>query len=264
MEENIIRVARQAAQAGGAILMEYYGKIKAIEHKGDIDLVTEADRKSELKIVSMIKDAYPHHRILAEESGDSGDASSYTWIVDPLDGTTNYAHRYPCFCVSIAIEYEENIIHGVIHDPVRKELFTAAKGKGAYLNGTPINVSSTQELNNSLLCTGFPYDVREDMESNMDLFRSFLMQAQAVRRDGSAALDLCYTAAGRFDGFWEQKLHPWDVAAGSLILSEAGGELSSYQGEPFSIYSPEILASNGLLHRQMLAVVNDVSGKSSY
>ncbi len=264
MEENIPRIAREAAQAGGAILMKYYGKVKAIEHKGDIDLVTEADHESERCIVSMIKDAYPHHRILAEESGDSGDASSYTWIVDPLDGTTNYAHGYPCFCVSIAIEYEEKVIHGVIYDPVRKELFTAEKGKGAYLNGTSINVSPTQELNNSLLCTGFPYDVRDNMESNLHLFRSFLMHAQAVRRDGSAALDLCYTAAGRFDGFWEQKLHPWDVAAGSLILREAGGELSSYQGEPFSIYIPEILASNGVLHRQMIAVVRSASEQSSY
>jgi len=256
MAEDIARVALKAAQTGGAILMEYYGKVKSIDHKGDIDLVTEADQESERNIVSIIKAAYPHHRILAEESGDSGAASSFTWIVDPLDGTTNYAHGYPCFCVSIAIEYEGAIIHGVIYDPVREELFTAEKGTGACLNGTPINVSSTQEINNSLLCTGFPYDVREDMESNIRLFRSFLMKAQAVRRDGSAALDLCYTAAGRFDGFWEQKLHPWDVAAGSLILSEAGGELSRYQGEPFSIYIPEIIASNGLLHKQMLAVVN--------
>ena len=263
MEENITRVARKAAQAGGAILMEYYGKVKAIEHKGDIDLVTEADQASERRIISMIKDAYPHHRILAEESGDSGDASSYTWIVDPLDGTTNYAHGYPCFCVSIAIEYEKEVIHGIIYDPVKKELFTADKGNGAYLNGTPITVSSTQELNNSLLCTGFPYDVRENMESNIRLFRSFLMHAQAVRRDGSAALDLCYTAAGRFDGFWEQNLHPWDVAAGSLILSEAGGKLSRYKGEPFSVYMPEIIASNGLLHKQMLAIVRRASGKSS-
>jgi myo-inositol-1(or 4)-monophosphatase len=263
MEENITRVARKAAQAGGAILMEYYGKVKAIEHKGDIDLVTEADQASELKIVSIIKDTYPHHRVLAEESGDSGDASSYRWIIDPLDGTTNYAHGYPCFCVSIAIEYEKEVIHGIIYDPVKKELFTADKGNGAYLNGTPITVSSTQELNNSLLCTGFPYDVRENMESNIRLFRSFLMHAQAVRRDGSAALDLCYTAAGRFDGFWEQNLHPWDVAAGSLILSEAGGKLSRYKGEPFSVYMPEIIASNGLLHKQMLAIVRRASGKSS-
>jgi myo-inositol-1(or 4)-monophosphatase len=264
MEEDITRVVLKAAQEGGAILMEYYGKVKSIEHKGDINLVTEADQESELRIVSIIKDAYPHHRILAEETGDSGDPSSYTWIVDPLDGTTNYAHGYPCFCVSIAIEYEEEVIHGVIYDPVREELFTAEKGNGAYLNGTPINVSSTQELNNSLLCTGFPYDVREDMESNILLFRNFLMKAQAVRRDGSAALDLCHTAAGRFDGFWEQKLYPWDVAAGSLILSEAGGELSRYKGEPFSIYIPEIIASNGLIHKQMLAVVRSVSEKSSW
>ena len=263
MEENITRIALKAAQAGGAILMKYYGKVKSIEYKGDIDLVTEADQASELKIVSIIKDAYPHHRILAEESGDSGNASSYTWVVDPLDGTTNYAHGYPCFCVSIAVEYEKEIMYGIIYDPVREELFTAEKGSGAYLNGAPIQVSSTQELNNSLLCTGFPYDVRKDMESNIGLFRSFLMHAQAVRRDGSAALDLCYTAAGRFDGFWEQKLHPWDVAAGSLILREAGGQLSQYRGEPFSIYIPEIIASNGLLHQQMLAVAKSVSEQCS-
>jgi len=255
MEEGIAGVALRAAEAGGAILMDYYGKVKSIEHKGDINLVTEADHESEQSIVSAIKAAYPHHRILAEESGDSGDISPYTWIIDPLDGTTNYAHGYPCFCVSIAVEYGGEITYGVIYDPVREERFTAEKGKGAYLNGNAIAVSSTGEINNSLLCTGFPYDVREDMETNIRLFRSFLMKAQAVRRDGSAALDLCYTAAGRFDGFWEQKLHPWDVAAGSLILSEAGGKLSRYQGEPFSIYIPEIIASNGLLHQQMLAVV---------
>lgn len=259
MAEDLKKTALNAAKAAGAVLKAYYGRVKAIEHKGDINLVTEADRESELTIVSIIKDAHPHHRILAEETGDSGDPSSHTWIVDPLDGTTNYAHGYPCFCVSIAVECEGEVIHGVVYDPVREELFTAEKGHGACLNGSPIRVSSTGELNNSLLCTGFPYDVREDMESTIRLFRSFLMKAQAVRRDGSAALDLCYSAAGRFDGFWEQKLYPWDVAAGSLILSEAGGKLSRYRGEPFSIYIPEIIASNGLIHRQMLDVVQSTS-----
>ncbi len=255
MEENLKKIALKAATAGGAVLTKYFGKIKSIDYKGDIDIVTEADQASEQKIISIIKDAYPTHRIVAEETGDSGTKSPFTWIIDPLDGTTNYAHGYPCFCVSIAIEHEEKISFGIIYDPLRKELFTAEKGKGSYLNGTPITVSSEEKLNASLLCTGFPYDVREDMDSNIHHFRNFLMKAQAVRRDGSAALDLCYTAAGRFDGFWEQKLHPWDIAAGSLIVSEAGGKVSTYSGEPFSIYGTEIAASNGIIHDQMLDVL---------
>ena len=255
MEKDIKKVALKAATAGGVVLMNNFGKIKSIDYKGDINIVTEADQESERKIISIIKDAYPTHRIVAEETGDSGLSSPYKWIIDPLDGTTNYAHGYPCFCVSIAIEYEGEIICGIIYDPVKEELFTAEKGKGSHLNGTPIRVSAEEELNTSLLCTGFPYDVREDMESNIHHFRNFLMKAQAVRRDGSAALDLCYTAAGRFDGFWEQKLHPWDVAAGSLIVSEAGGTVTSYSGETFNIYGTEILASNGIIHNQMLDVL---------
>ena len=255
MDEDLKRVALKAVKEGAAILMEYLGKVKSINYKGDINIVTEADQKSEQKIISIIKDTYPDHRILAEETGDSGHSSPFKWIIDPLDGTTNYAHGYPCFCVSIAIEFEEEIICGLICDPAREELFTAQKGKGAYLNGSPITVSSTDQLNTSLLCTGFPYDVREEMDSNIHHFRNFLMKAQAVRRDGSAALDLCYIAAGRFDGFWEQKLHPWDVAAGSLIVSESGGKLSTYGGDPFSIYLPEIVASNGTIHSQMLDVL---------
>jgi len=199
MEKDIKRVALEAVRTGGAVLGKYFGKIKSIDYKGDIDIVTEADQDSERRIISIIKDTYPTHRIVAEETGDSGLISPYTWIIDPLDGTTNYAHGYPCFCVSIAIEYEGEIICGVILDPVREELFTAEKGKGSYLNGTPIKVSTEEQLNTSLLCTGFPYDVREDMDSNIHHFRNFLMNAQAIRRDGSAALDLCYTAAGRFD-----------------------------------------------------------------
>jgi myo-inositol-1(or 4)-monophosphatase len=256
MEEEIKGIARKAVKAGGAILMGYFGKIKSIGYKGDINIVTEADQESERKIISIIiKDTYPTHRIVAEETGDSGLSSPYKWIIDPLDGTTNYAHGYPCFCVSIAIEYEKDIIFGIIYDPVREELFTAEQGKGSHLNGTPISVSSEEGLNTSLLCTGFPYDVREDMDSNIHHFRNFLMNAQAVRRDGSAALDLCYTAAGRFDGFWEQKLHPWDVAAGSLIVSEAGGKVTTYSGETFNIYGTEIVASNGIIHNQMLDVL---------
>ena len=231
--------------------MKYLGKIKSIDYKGEINLVTEADRRSEEVILSIIKDSYPDHRILAEETGESGNSSPFKWIIDPLDGTTNYAHGYPCFCVSLAVEHEEEVIYGAVYDPVKDELFTAEKGKGAFLNGKEIKTSSTKQLDQSLLCTGFPYDVRDDMDSNMINFRTFLMKAQAVRRDGSAALDLCYTAAGRFDGFWEQKLFPWDVAAGGLLVTEAGGKLSNFKGENFSIYDKEIVASNGIIHDQM-------------
>lgn len=255
IEDLLKRVALKAAKEGGAILMEYFGKVKSIDYKGEINLVTEADRRSEEVILRIIKDSYPDHRILAEETGDSGECSSFKWIIDPLDGTTNYAHGYPCFCVSLAIEHEGDVIYSAIYDPMREELFTAEKGKGAHLNGKAIKVSSTKKLNQSLLCTGFPYDVRNDMNSNILHFSNFLLRAQAVRRDGSAALDLCYTAAGRFDGFWEQKLHPWDVAAGSLLVTEAGGKLSNFKGENFSIYSKEIVASNGMIHHQMVEVL---------
>jgi myo-inositol-1(or 4)-monophosphatase len=257
MEADIKQTALKAAHEGGAVLIKYFGKIKSVKHKGEIDLVTEADKKAELTIVSIIKAAYPHHRILAEETGESGTASACKWIIDPLDGTTNYAHGYPIFCISIAVELEGEIRYGIVYDPLRKELFTAEKGKGAHLNGSPLKVSSTQALNNTLLCTGFPYDIRQDLEGNLRHFRGFLMKAQAIRRDGTAALDLCYTAAGRFDGFWEQKLRPWDVAAGSLLVAEAGGTVSDYQGKPFSIYAPEIVASNGIIHEQMLGVLRE-------
>jgi myo-inositol-1(or 4)-monophosphatase len=257
METDIKQTALKAAHEGGAVLMKYFGKITSVTHKGEIDLVTEADKEAELTIVSIIKAAYPHHRILAEETGESGAASSCKWIIDPLDGTTNYAHGYPMFSISIAVELEGEIRYGVIYDPVRKERFTAEKGKGACLNGNPLRVSSTSALNNSLLCTGFPYDIRQDPESNLRHFRGFMMKAQAIRRDGTAALDLCYTAAGRFDGFWEQKLRPWDVAAGSLLVAEAGGIVSDYRGKPSSIYAPEIVASNGIIHEQMIEVLRD-------
>ena len=252
IEEKLKRVALNAVKEGGAVLIQHFGKVKSIDYKGEINLVTEVDLQSEQKIVSIIKDKYPDHSILAEETGDSGGSSPFKWIIDPLDGTTNYAHSYPCLCVSLAIEYEGEVIYGAVYDPMREEVFTAEKGNGAYVNGKIIKVSSTQELNHSLLCTGFPYDVRDDIESNILNFRNFLMKSQAVRRDGSAALDLCYVAAGRFDGFWEQKLFPWDVAAGSLLITEAGGKLSNFKGEKFNIYDTEIVASNGIIHHQII------------
>lgn len=255
IEEQLKRVALKAVKEGGAILMQHFGRIQSIDHKGAIDLVTEADRQSEQRIIQIINNSYPDHRILAEETGDSGNSSSFKWIIDPLDGTTNYAHTYPCFCVSLAIEHEGELIYGMVYDPSRQELFTGEKGEGAYLNGKMIKVSSTRELNQSLLCTGFPYDVRDDIEGNLLNFSNFLSKSQAVRRDGSAALDLCYVAAGRFDGFWEQKLFPWDMAAGSLLITEAGGELSNFKGEKSSIYDEEIVASNGIIHHQMIDVL---------
>ena len=255
IEEELKRIALKAVKEGGAILMEYLGKVQSIDYKGEINLVTEVDRRSEEVVMGIIKDSYPDHRMLAEETGDSGESSSFKWIIDPLDGTTNYAHGYTCFRISLAIEHEGEVIYAAVYDPVREELFTAEKGKGAYLNGKAIKVSSTQQLNQSLLCTGFPYDVRNDMNSNILHFRNFLLKTQAVRRDGSAALDLCYTATGRFDGFWEQKLFPWDVAAGSLLVTEAGGNLSNFKGENFSIYDKEIVASNGIIHNQMIEVL---------
>jgi myo-inositol-1(or 4)-monophosphatase len=255
VDEKLKKVALKAVKAGGSLLRKHFGKVHSISHKGEINLVTEADRQSEEMIVGIIQEHYPDHSILAEETGDTRKSSPFKWIIDPLDGTTNYAHGYPFFCVSLAIEYHGEIWYGAVYDPLKEELFTAEKGKGTYLNGKQIKVSSTPHLNESLLCTGFPYDVRNDIESTILPFRNFLMKAQAVRRDGSAALDLCYIAAGRFDGFWEQRLSPWDVAAGGLLITEAGGTLSNFKGEPFCIYDKEIVASNGKIHSQMIEVL---------
>ena len=194
---------------------------------------------------------------MAEESGEAvvtGGDGEYKWIIDPLDGTTNYAHGYPCFCVTIALEHKGDVVAGVTFDPTRDELFTAEKGRGATLNGKPIRVSSTDELGNALLVTGFPYDIKHREEFARHL-TEFLLRSRGVRRDGSAAIDLAYVACGRFDGFWEEGLNPWDVAAGKLLIEEAGGTVSYYDGSKYSIYSPPIAASNGHLHAQMLEVL---------
>ncbi|MCA1850022.1 MAG: inositol monophosphatase, partial [Acidobacteria bacterium] len=223
-----------------------------------INLVTEADLAAERLIVERIRSYYPRHAILAEESGASPhdlSASEYRWIIDPLDGTTNYAHGYPCFCVSIALARRDELLIGVIYDPMRDELFAAERGAGATMNERSIRVSEIDDLNRAMLCTGFPYDVRErgDFARN---FARFIMSAQAVRRDGSAALDLAYVACGRFDGFWEEGLQPWDVAAGVLLVEEAGGRVSRYDGTRFDIFTPPIIASNGLVHEPMMSVLN--------
>jgi myo-inositol-1(or 4)-monophosphatase len=246
----------QLAKEAGHILRDHLGRDIDISRKSTgLDLVTEIDLLSERYIKEKISTYYPKHEILAEESGHQASASEYRWIVDPLDGTTNYAHRYPFFAVVIALERAGEVILGVVYDPIREELFAAEKGGGAMLNGRPIRVSRIEKLADSLLVTGFPYNVRSDRR-NIEYFARFIDKAQAVRRDGSAALDMCYLACGRFDGFWELGLNPWDMAAGKLIVEEAGGRITKLDGRPFTIYEPEMLASNGLIHEEMMAVLS--------
>lgn len=252
---EMMGVAIEAAKEAGKILKENLGKSVEIGFKGEINLVTDIDINSEKTIVQIIRNKYPNHQILTEEGEGQKGVSSHKWIIDPLDGTTNYAHGYPCFCVSIAFEKNGDILFGVIYDPILDELFTAEKGKVACLNGRKIRVSSTDKLIHSMLATGFPYDLRESQNNNLIHFDNFTMSAQAIRRAGSAALDLCYVAMGRFDGFWELKLSPWDVAAGSLIVRKAGGIVSDFKGGAFDIYSKEILASNGKIHYEMVQVL---------
>ncbi|HVG28608.1 MAG TPA: inositol monophosphatase family protein [Pyrinomonadaceae bacterium] len=253
----MLNFAIQTARDAGRVLAEKFGRALQVSNKGDIDLVTEADLAAEQLIVERIRSYHPRHRILAEESGETAREdrpSEFKWIIDPLDGTTNYAHGYPCFCVSIALEQAGEVIVGVVYDPTRDEMFAAERGGGATLNGRRVRVSDVEDLNAAMVCTGFPYDVR-DRGDFARHFRNFIMRAQAVRRDGSAALDLAYVAAGRFDGFWEEGLRAWDVAAGKLLVEEAGGRVSRYDGSPFHIYEPPILASNGLLHEAMMRVL---------
>ena len=253
--EGMFEIAVHAAKAAGQIQQEWLHRDKKIELKGEINLVTEVDRRCEQGIIEIIQKAFPQHNILTEETPMPELPSPYRWIVDPLDGTTNYAHGYPCFCTSIALEFERQVMVGAVYDPLLDELFTAQQGEGAFLNGERIAVSMTDRLINALLCTGFPYDVRESAENNLDHFNNFIMEARAIRRDGSAALDLCYVAAGRFDGFWELKLNPWDVAAGKLIVEEAGGRVSDFRGKALDINGKETLASNGKIHEEMIRVL---------
>jgi myo-inositol-1(or 4)-monophosphatase len=240
--------------AGGLLRSRFYDRHE-VQYKGEINIVTEADRISEELIMGMISRRFPQHGILTEESPETLNSSEFRWIIDPLDGTTNYAHAYPVFAVSIALEAAEEIILGAVYNPMSNELFVAEKGNGAYLNGRRLCVSSTESLSRSLLATGFPYDIRTDMNNNMNYFKSMAFCAQAIRRAGSAALDLAFVAAGRFDGFWELKLAPWDTAAGWLIVEEAGGVVTNLAGGPYNVHSPNILAANGLIHAEMVRIL---------
>jgi len=255
MSQEVI-VAVEAALQAGKILRERADDIGKISFKDFHDPVTEVDHLAEKAVITRIKKTFPDHDILAEESGDSeGNDSFSKWIIDPLDGTLNYSHGYPCYCVSIALEQQGEVKVGVIYNPCLDELFVAEKGQGAILNGKPIQVSTISTLKKSLLVTGFAPRVVKSEKDNLDHFCNFMKACQAVRRPGSAAMDLVYTAMGRFEGFWERMLHPWDVAAGLLIVLEAGGKASKFDGTSTNIYDQEILVSNGLVHQEMVDIL---------
>ena len=244
------------AKDAGAFLKKRVGKIKKVSYKGRMNLVTDVDKRCEDLILRKIKNAYPDHRILSEESGKGGaNKSEWLWLIDPLDGTTNYVHGFNFFCVSIALMKNDVLFAGAIYDPIRNELFSAAKDAGAFLNHKRIKVSGVGRLDEALLSTGFPYKLGDSMKQNINNFIKFMMKSQAVRRPGSAALDLCYVASGRFDGFWEMELSPWDTAAGVLVVKEAGGHVSNFKNEPFSPFMKQIVATNKKLHKKMLDVL---------
>jgi len=247
--------AKTTARNAGRILMGKSNQRHRIMLKGRVDLVTDADLASEKLIIDAVMKKYPDHSILAEEEAARDNNSDFRWVIDPLDGTTNFAHDFPFFCVSIGLEYKNAIVAGVVYDPVRDEMFHAYRGGGAFLNRKKINVSSQSKLESALLATGFPYDIGSSREDNLKYFRRFAKKARGVRRAGSAALDLCYLACGRFDGFWELKLHPWDTAAAKIIVEEAGGRVTDFEGGKYSIYGKYILAANRKIHAQMKKIL---------
>jgi myo-inositol-1(or 4)-monophosphatase len=257
LDPLFLATAIEGALAAGRIHRTYFRTNLVVDKKGPIDLVTAADLDVERQFRRLVGGRFPGHVVLGEETpaGDADASARHRWIIDPVDGTTNFAHGLALFCVSIALEVDGRVELGVVYDPIAGELFTAERGVGAWLNGERLHVSTRDSLVDGLLCTGFPYSVRDRPAGQIEAFSAFLRQARGVRRLGSAALDLCYVAAGRFDGFWELQLHPWDFAAGVLIVTEAGGAVSDYAGAPVRIASSQIVASNGLLHAAMLAVL---------
>ena len=245
------------ARAAGDILRASFGGRLRIDHKGVIDLVTEADHRSEAYLLGEIRQRFPGHKLVAEESGVSAGADGQVWYIDPLDGTVNYAHGVPIFSVAIAFAQADKVQLGAVYDPLRDECFSAEAGRGAWLNGQALHVSSAQALDQSLLVTGFPYDIRTNPQNNLDNYTRFALHSQGVRRSGSAALDLCYVAAGRFDGFWELRLSAWDVAAGGLIAEQAGAVVTNLSGGADYLSPPgSVLAANPHIHPQMLNLLN--------
>jgi myo-inositol-1(or 4)-monophosphatase len=253
-----LEAAIETALEAGKILREEYVLPPDILYKGDVDLVTQADKRSETAIVTRLSGLFPEHTIAAEEGTGHVRSSEFHWHVDPLDGTTNFAHKYPCFAVSIALAQDGTVIAGVVYNPIYDELFAAARGEGAALNGRKISVSKIETLSTSLLCTGFPVHKRR-ANPNIHYYYDFTLRSHGVRRDGSAALDLACVAAGRFDGFWEFGLQAWDTAAGVLLVQEAGGAVSDFQGHPYALGGPVILATNALIHEEMRATALAIS-----
>jgi myo-inositol-1(or 4)-monophosphatase len=254
-QKRLLQFAGETAVGAGAILRRGFSKRKRITYKGRIDPVTEYDLKSEKFIVRKISGLAPDHEILTEEGSATGVNSAFRWVIDPLDGTMNFAHGFPVYSVSIGLQHEGESILGAVYDPERDELFTAAKGAGAFCNGKPIQVSKERNLHRALLTTGFSYEITTLKPNNLGFFARMAKKAQGIRRPGSAAIDLCWLACGRIDGFWELDLHPWDTAAGIIIITEAGGEVSRIKGQPYSIHNSDLLASNRLLHRSMMSVL---------
>ena len=256
LQQDFLTPMQELAREAGSLLMSYFGKV-AIEYKGDVDLVTVADRNSEALIVGRIRKEWPQHDLIGEEGSRQETGSDFRWYVDPLDGTTNFAHGYPVFCVSIALEYKGERIAGVIYDPTRDEMFAAEKGSGSRLNGRPIHVSQTRRLAEALVATGFPSHKRHK-NPNIHFYHQITLRSHGVRRAGSAALDLCCVACGRYDAFWEFNLNPWDTAAGVLLVEEAGGKVTNFSSGPFEISSREVLASNVLLHEELLTEFKNI------
>lgn len=253
---DILDFAIQLALESGRIQKRHFEGNFNIRHKGEINLVTDVDLACQARMIEMIKEHFPEDEIIAEEKDNLyGQQGKNRWIIDPLDGTTNYAHGYPFFATSIGYESKGEVIAGVVYNPIFEELFFARKDEGAFLNGQPLNVSKTAVVKQSLLSTGFPYDINTSPDNNLNHWSNFLFRAQAVRRDGSAALNLCYVAAGRFDGFWEIKLHPWDLAAGCLMVAEAGGLVTGLTGEDFDLYKGDLCASNSIVHQEMIGIL---------
>ncbi|MEL6231447.1 MAG: inositol monophosphatase family protein [Cyanobacteria bacterium J06627_3] len=258
--QRFLDVATEAAMAGGAVLQKYWGNLSSVQEKGRSgDLVTEADRASEVEVLAVLKRHFPDHAILAEESGQLGQLDSpLLWAVDPLDGTTNYAHQYPLCAVSIGLLVAGVPTVGVVYNPILQDLYRAAKGLGATHNRQPIQISATTKLSDSLLVTGFAYDRRETLDNNYAEFCHLTHLTQGVRRGGSAAIDLAHVASGCLDGYWERGLSPWDLAAGVVLVEEAGGQISAYDGGPFDIYSGRLVATNGALHRPIIQELGQV------
>lgn len=249
------QAAVEIAREAGVLQIEKLKTARTIEYKGKFNIVTEVDKACEKLIVDFLKEKFPGQDILAEEGSDVKTKSDWLWIIDPLDGTVNYAHTYPLFSVSIALLHKGKPVVGVVYEPNRDELFVAEKGGGALLNDKPIRVSKTKDVYSSLIATGFAYNVADVDNNNLQHFSRFIRKCHALRRDGVASTDLCYIACGRFDGFWELYLKPWDIAAATLIVKEAGGEVSMFDGRPLDIFGDEIVASNGMIHREMLGIL---------